>query len=140
MGDVFIISGLKWVLFAYPNGYSLIHQGSFKLYLKLLSPLPHAWKHIIICIRTQCKEIHLLYTSIKNIKKDSRIPLWSNATLSQQDICRLLPKQLTFGINIKILRIVLNKNNKIFYQFDLKKQIRQQKQCLRWKLDSKLIQ
>ena len=136
---IFEISKLKWILYAYPNGYNLVHQGSFKLYLKLLSSIPTTWKNLIICIRTRCKEIHFLYTSIKSIKKDSRIPLWSNATLLKADIFNLFPNQLTFEINIKILRIILNNNNKIFYQFELNKSY-QRRQHLRWKLDSSLIQ
>ena len=134
--SIFEIGKLKWILLAYPNGYNSIHHGSFKLYLKLLSTIPEKWKNIVICIRTKCKEINLLYTSIKIIKKDSRIPLWSNATLLLKDILTLNPKQLTFEINIKILRIFLEDKancNKIFYQFSLN-EFYQRKQYLQWKL------
>ena len=131
--SIFEIGKLKWILLAYPNGYNSVHYGSFKLYLKLLSTIPVTWKNIIVCIRTKCQEINLLYTSIKIIKKDSRIPLWSNATLLLKDILSLNPKQLTFEINIKILRIFLNKNNKILHQFNLSESY-QRKQYLQWKL------
>ena len=88
---IFEIGKLNSILFAYPNGYNSVHHGSFKLYLKLLSTIPSTWKNIIVCIRTKCPEINLLYTSIKVIKKDSRIPLWSNATLLLKDIIALHP-------------------------------------------------
>ena len=72
------------------------------------------------------------------IKKDSPIPLWSNATLLLNDIKTLHPKHLTFEINIKLLRIFLEDKdqspaNKIFYQFSLN-ECYQKKQYMQWKL------
>eukprot|EP01083_Nonionella_stella_P046905 125597_1 len=135
--SAFEIGKLKWILHAYPSGYNSIHSGSFKLYLKLLSSIPNEWKHIVICVRTQCTEIELLYTSIKLIKQDSRIPLWSNATLLLKDVIHLDLDSLTFEIKMKILRIYVD-TNKIFYQFSLHKYYRKS-QYLQWKLDKSLI-
>ncbi len=93
---------LDWCIDVYPNGNRDDNVGSFNVYLKLLS----SRNKIIVCRRIYCKELHSSCTYITSYKKDKSNG-WSSSTLSLNEVINSNMEEISFIIEIRILRIML---------------------------------
>ena len=114
--SVFKMCELNWRISACPNGSGNNDEGSFDVYLKLIS-LHKAWNHILICRRTHCPQLQISRTATYEYDHKHKNWGWSTNTMHQSQIQDL--DELTIITTITILKIVLNDNNKILYQKDI---------------------
>ena len=134
LSDVFKMCELNWRIVAYPNGHKDNDEGSFNVYLKLLS-LHKAWNHILLCKRIYCPQLKISVTSTK--KYDDGHKNWGINRMYQSQIQDL--EELTISINITILKIVLNDHNKILYQKNIVCSLNQKMELIQEKGDIYLL-
>ena len=121
-GDTFKIGKLPFALEAYPNGDDDRNNGSFMLYLTLLST-PDQYKQIIFNLRLFCKETHSSFTSIAIFTSQRNSAGWSQDTVKLTEIKEINDlNQLSIGCNINILKIIDIDNN-IIYKYKNPSQI-----------------
>ena len=114
--DTFKIGQLPFSLEVYPNGDQDTNNGSFMLYVTLLS-MPDEYKQIIFNLRLCCNETHSSFTSIAIFTSQKNSAGWSQETVKLEEIKEITNlKQLSMGCTINILKII-NTDSEIIYKY-----------------------
>merc|ERR1719419_831988 len=108
----FQLAGLTWKIQCYPNGNRPESEGSFNVYVKLMT-MPPSWKHIELCRRIQCSETNTVYTSCSRYKRRTSNG-WTNSAMLFPEISAL--NTLSFTIDILINKVVLDKGDRVFFE------------------------
>ena len=112
--DVFKMCELDWEIAIYPNGRIEEREGSFDVYLRLLS-LPKEWECITTCKTVKCPQTKASFTSCSEYTKDESDG-WGLNIMTSEDIRNL--RKLDIEINIKILNIIL-RDSTSFYETNI---------------------
>lgn len=128
----FNIAGLSWRIECYPNGNTKPKIGSFIVFVKCVS-MPDDWKHIECCPQIRCNETmtgDLLYFQFHK----GRSVGWPDRAMLLSEIQSL--RRLSFTVKIHIHRIVLKKEDEVFYE----RAITAENIGFRWEVDRKIIE
>eukprot|EP01084_Bolivina_argentea_P119877 212513_1 len=128
---VFTIGKLSWLMRVYPNGHvdTNAAQGDFGIFIEILS-WPTSWKSIYVLLIIKVNEMNKTFSSVSCYTGQD---YWGkNDILALSDLIVANPKQLTFTVSLKILRIV-EMNNEIKYQFGVNNYRKNYK--LKWKVN-----
>ena len=131
-----MIAGLLWQIRIYPNGNDTANEGSFDVFLKLLT-LATEWNHIFIRYMMRCVETNssstacgIYFNTNGNVERG-----WIHNAMSFDEIQNL--KHITIIIHAKLLNIILKDNKTILYHTTLTNQITNK--YLEWNIDPKLF-
>eukprot|EP01084_Bolivina_argentea_P304310 525497_1 len=101
--NTFEVGKLGWMLQLIPND----NNGDFGVYLGSLS-IPKTW-NVCVCYIMKCKQLNMKFIFTETYKVGDN---WGAPTFSFNDVININPKQLTFDVSMKIIRIMSNNNIK----------------------------
>ena len=132
LSPTFDIAGLSWRAKSYPDGWKRGNDGSFDVFVQLLYTPAH-WDHIECCVSIQCIETMSSYTFYQQCKKETSSGIAKNVMLFSE----IEPlDSLSFIIKIFVHRIVLKKDNLVFYERDNVAS----HQSVTWSIDKNMLQ
>ena len=109
----FKIAELYWMIDAYPNGNDESDSDSFDIFLKVLS-VPTKWSDIILCYNICCNETQSSCITTASFEASGDNWGWGTDTMTFNEIQSL--NKLSFTVSIIINKIILNHQNKLYYQ------------------------
>ena len=130
LSPIFDIEGLLWQFKACPNGTD-DNEGSFDLFIKSVH-MPSSWQCIECCIIIQCLETlsgSVMYYAFPKGEAYG----WPDNAMEHSEIESL--ESLSFSIEIQVHRIILKKDELIFYERD----IVATDQCVEWNVGREMM-